>query len=222
MSSVLLTVLAVVLGLVVALVVILVVVPTQVWAAGDASFEHVRGEVRVRWGLGVLTFRLSTALGMNGEVSLFGFRFTQFDLRDDEETKEKKRAKKAKKKAKKQKKGKKEKGARDWAAWLRAHRQTLLHAAGRLLLTFDPRLRVSGRIGLGDPADTAVLFEILRQLEARSPERVELAIEREWLEEELDIQFRFVALIWPLHLLLVVVALLFEPRTWRMLRAARA
>jgi hypothetical protein len=218
MITALLTILLWVLGAVIALLVVLLVVPTQVWVAGDVSFERLAGEARARWGFGLVTVRISSVRGV--ELWMVGRRVKRFEFRDeDEERRAKKKKKKEKKKRKAEKKKDKGEAERFGFAWLRAHSRTMMRLLKRTVAAFEPRLRVAGVVGLGDPADTAVFFEAVRQVQMHTPESVDIALESEWVDEELDLEIRFIALIWPLKLLVVFLAMLVEADTRRMLRA---
>jgi hypothetical protein len=218
--AILLWVLGAVVALLVALLVLLLVVPTQLWVAGDVSFERLAGEARARWGFGLVTVRVSSVRG--AELWLAGRHVKRFEFRDEDEERraEKKKKKQEKKKRKAEKKKDKGEEERFGFAWFRSHSRTMMRLSKRTVAAFEPRLRVAGVVGLGDPADTAVFFEAVRQVQMHTPEAIDIALESEWVDEELDLEIRFIALIWPLKLLVVFLAMLVEADTRRMLRAA--
>jgi hypothetical protein len=89
----------------------------------------------------------------------------------------------------------------------------------RLGRTLRLRLRVSGFVGTGDPADTALLFAQLRAL--RALPGVKLDLEPDWLEEELELDAEGSARISVGHLLVVAAALLWARENRLALRAMR-
>jgi hypothetical protein len=88
------------------------------------------------------------------------------------------------------------------------HRRALLGMLARFAEALHLRLRVTGAVGLQDPADTAVLAQALELL-GRVP-GVELALELDWLDETLEGEAVGSARIWAPELAGVAVALLFE------------
>jgi hypothetical protein len=90
----------------------------------------------------------------------------------------------------------------------------------RLALALRLRLRVSGIVGTGDPADTAFLFAILRAV--RELPGVQLEVQSAWIDEELELDAEGSARVWIIHLMVVAAALLWARENRTALRAIRA
>lgn len=82
-----------------------------------------------------------------------------------------------------------------------SHRAPLLRIAARVLRALHLRLRVRGRIGTGDPADTAALAGVLQA--ARALPGIELEVEVDWLDEVLEGEADGAARVWLPELLAV-------------------
>ncbi len=80
------------------------------------------------------------------------------------------------------------------------------------------RLRASGRVGIGDPADTVALGALLAALGALPG--VELAIGLDWVEETLEVDVELAARIWIAELLAIAAPLLLVRSHRRALRLA--
>ena len=102
--------------------------------------------------------------------------------------------------------------------WFLQHRCTLTRFLGRLYRAMGVRARLEGALGLDDPAETAVLWGALMQLQALLP-GLELAVRPDFLDEELDLRGRLRGRAWLLHLLVVLVGQLLRADTRRMLRS---
>jgi len=201
---VLLGILATLLGL----ALLLLSLPFHLRAQGTLEADRADGEARLRWAWGVVSVRLRPA---GTTLHLLGLRIWTFradrdrkprDHKDRDEASEAPRPRRRK-------------------GWMWAHRHTL----GRLLRRFwgalRLRLHVSGVIGLGDPAETASLFQVLALLERQGP-AVQVHITPEWLDEELWLQGWARARIWGLHLLGIGGVALLRKDTRTLIRAARA
>jgi hypothetical protein len=99
-----------------------------------------------------------------------------------------------------------------------AERAAFQRMAVRLVRAVHLRLRGSGRIGTGDPAEGAALFAALRALEELPG--VELALELDWVEEALEVEVEIGARVWIAELLAVAALLLLERPNRRALRVA--
>jgi len=199
--DVLLTVLAwigIVLGALLALVLL---IPLHGRAEGEVGEESLWGQVTARWGFGVLALKLRSD-GPSG-LYLLGVRVSGLDWNK-------------RRKEKKKPKEKKEPGEKKGLAWFLEHRRTLTRSLVRLLRALDPRIRIRGVVGLGDPADTVAAAQIIEAVAARVP-RVDLALEWEHLDEVLELSGSFRARVWPVQLVGVVLALLLSRDVRRML-----
>jgi len=188
-------------GLGLALLLVLLV-PFGVRARGRISDDDLAGSVEVRWLFGLLAVRATTD-GRSG-FSLAGLRLAGLPRprpgRDDEEKPERAGAR-----------------GRRGLRWVMQSRRGLLRAGLRLLAATRPRLELSGRIGLGDPADTAIVAPLCAQL-ARLP-GVSLRLSWSWVDEVLDLEGRAAARLWLVQLLGVGLLLLFDGEVRRMLCA---
>jgi hypothetical protein len=90
-----------------------------------------------------------------------------------------------------------------------AERGRLLRMAARFARALHLRLRVRGRVGAEDPADTAALAGVLRAF--RGVPGIELEVEVDWMEEALDLEAEGSARAWAPELL-TVAGLLFLRR----------
>jgi hypothetical protein len=80
--------------------------------------------------------------------------------------------------------------------------------AARLVRALHLRVRAGGRVGTGDPADTAALGAVAAALGALPG--VELAVELDWVEEALELEVELAARIWIAELLAVAALILLE------------
>jgi hypothetical protein len=79
------------------------------------------------------------------------------------------------------------------------------------------RLRVEGVVGTGDPADTALVSGLARLLEEIPG--VEMAVDWEWLEEELELRLEGSARIWIAQMLGIAAMLMLARENRMALRA---
>ncbi len=93
----------------------------------------------------------------------------------------------------------------------------LLRMARSLARTLHLRLRVTGTLGMGDPADTAFLAGLAGTLGGLPG--VALDVAWEWVDEEIDLEAEGSARIWIAHLLAVATALLLVRENRTVLRA---
>lgn len=178
-----------------ALLVLIFALPFHLLARGavDSEQEQARlplgamAEARGSWAWGFLSLSWGTERG--GEVRILGLRVARFSRDDSSE----------KKREKKDKKEKKTKDKRYSARWAMQHRRTLLGLLGRLLGALRLRLAIAGALGLGDPADTVILAELLRMAHAELPGAT-LDIDVDYLDEVLVLDGVVSGRIWLLHL----------------------
>lgn len=173
-----------------ALLALLLLVPLDARAEGRIAEDVLDGRLRVRWGGGVVSVRLSPE---GGALYLFGLRLFRLpgergEPRPQPERKERRRRGKPRRRT----------------LWYWRHRRTLLRAGLRLLRAVHPRGRLAGRIGLGDPTDDAAVHGLLAWARGRWS-RLALDVECEWVEEVVELEGRVRAIIWPVELLVVLV-----------------
>jgi hypothetical protein len=183
-----------------------VLVPFGARADGRVSDAAIEGAVELRWLFGLVAVRVAS--GGRGGFYLLGFRVSRPRASGSSGERERKRKAGRRKPSAKKKRG---------LGWLVRSRRALMGAARRLLAATGFRLKLSGRLGLGDPAETAVLVPLVAQL-GRLP-GVSLELGWDWIEEVIDLEARARARIWLAELLVVGVGLLLDREVRRMLRA---
>jgi hypothetical protein len=209
--SILLAILSALLWTALALLALLVLLPFRAGASGEVHDGEPAGVVAVDWGFGLLGFALDTERRVTLRLAWIPLRFRM-------KAKGQKARARHERKPAREEKGREKAGARQRLRAALAERAAFQRIAARLVRALHLRLRAEGRIGIGDPADTALLFAALRALE-RLP-GVELALELDWVEEELELELSADARIWIAELLAVAVGLLLERPNRRALRAA--
>ena len=216
---VLLVGLAYILAGLLALLGVLVVVPLEVRVAGAVAEESLEGRVVGRWGWGLIGVRATSAGGAG--LYLVGVRIWRFSLSRTPQEREKRRQEKRAKRESKREKRRAEAGERASRAarlgWVKAHRRWLWRVGVRAVSALRLRLRVQGTLGLDDPADTFTLFELLGEL-GRLP-GVELDLQRDYLDESLELDVELSGRVWLLAWVGVGLSMLVKPETWRALRA---
>jgi hypothetical protein len=203
------------------LLMLVVVVPIHLRGRGSVKGLAADGAVEVRWGWGF--FKVTASRRALGEVRLLGlpiWRYRAKSAAEKQREKEKKKAKKRNKKHQtKEKKPKKEQTSgslKALGAWL--NRKALLELLRRVLVTLRVRLAIEGRLGLGDPADTALAVTAIRQLDARI-KYVCLQVAPEYEQDVLDLRAAFFGRFWLLHIAVVFVVALFNRDIRRALMA---
>jgi hypothetical protein len=186
------------------LLLVVLLVPVHVRAWGRVDDESADGRVRVRWGGGIVSFHASPA-GL--ELRVLGLRVSR--LRG---------AGAAGRRPKRKREEHEEEGGGRGPGWAWRHRRALLRAVSRLLAALHPRGRVSGVLGLGDPADMAALFALLSQAQQRW-RRLELDVACDWTEEVIDLEGAVRAVVWPVELAIVLLVVRLRPDVRRALRA---
>src|SRR5574341_257132 len=206
--SVVLAILYALLGL----VLLLVLVPFRARASGSVQVGVPAGAARVDWGLWLLAVEVDSNRRLT--LRLLELPVARFTLRAAREPGKERRPRKAKP----ERKGKAGAGGLQRLRAAVAEREPFQGMAARLARALHLRLRASGRVGIGDPADTAALWALLAAL--RALPFVELAIELEWVEEALELELELSARIWLAELLVVAALLLLARSNRRALRLA--
>jgi hypothetical protein len=186
------------LGLALSLVLL---VPFGLRAKGRVGEDDLCGSVEVRWLFGLLAVRATTE-GRSG-VYIAGRRVSGLPRRRAERAEE----------PQVEEKVRSGRGLR----WLLRSRRGLSRAARRLLAALHLRLELRGRVGIGDPADTALVAPLCAQL-GRLP-GVSLHLTWCWVDEVLDLEGCASARVWLAQLLGLGLLLLFSGDVRRMLRA---
>ena len=118
--------------------------------------------------------------------------------------------------------------ARRQPNWLKLARSgflsRLLRFAARLLRTAKiRRLSVNARVGLGDPAETGMMWGAVAAVSPFLPSQGHWRIRPDWGSTpvfNVDAEARF--RIWPIRTLVVLIAFAVLPSTWRGIRAMRS
>lgn len=183
--SLLLTILLWILAIVGIILALVLLVPVHVRAQGQVKGLSAFGWARVRWGFGFISIKANPQTG----VALYwlGLRVWRFKMKGHKDPKPEKKEEK-----------KPEKGF----GWFWRNRRMHSWMAGRMYRTLHLKGKISGTVGLGDPADMAWLWMFLWQLEGRVP-GLNLLVECNWQDEELDLNGDIRAWVWPLQVLLV-------------------
>lgn len=121
---------------------------------------------------------------------------------------------------KKKKRKKKRDSRRPGLGWFLHHRGTILRVLARLLGSFRLEGRVSGTFGTGDPADTALVLQVLRTLDART-DLLTLDMAPCWTDEGWDLEGRIRLSVWPIRTVVAALGLLLHKDVRQTLRAAR-
>lgn len=188
-----------------ALVALVVALPFHARARAEANEAALAGQLRVTWAWGVVSVRASGERGP--ALYVLGLRLARLSSAADTADKKRRKPKQAKDQA--------PAGAR--ARWARQHRRYLMDVAGRMWRALRIRLHAQGVLGLDDPADTFVLFELLHQLE-RVP-GVQLDLRRDYFDDTMDVEVELRGRVWLPGFAALALTLLVKPETWRVLRA---
>lgn len=205
------------------LVLIVVAVPVHVRGRGSVQGLDVDGTLEARWGWGFVKLVASPQVG--AEARLLGLRIWRYRPKPPKKTKEeiekeieKKKEKERRKKEKARARRKPGPLAKTLGGWF--HRKPLVELMRRILRTLRISLAIQGRLGLGDPADTAVAITVIRQVDEWM-KHVRLWVEPEYEQDVVDIAGFFSARLWLLHVAFVFVAALFNRDIRRAMMAVR-
>lgn len=185
-----------------ALLTLLLLIPIHVRANGGVDDVSLTGRAKLRWAWGVISVRMIPS--PCATLHLVGLRIWTFRGKgsdhtpDDEPRTPRKRAKR-------------------WFQWLLRHRHTGLRLAKRMIRTLRLQMRLQGELGLGDPAATALLNQLLWQLNRMSPS-VSVQVEPDWLDERVQLDGEVEARIWLAHMGLVLLGGLLHRETRQMIR----
>jgi hypothetical protein len=184
-------------------ILILLTVPWRIRLNGWADDQKgVAYTASLDWGLGVL--QVAKTLERALKLYILGLPVAHFSGFP-----------KAKKKKKKEKKS-----PRAIAGVIKRHRQTIFHILGRMARAAFIKGHLVGRIGLSEPADTALIALFLRLLRQPS-ERFKIALTCVYDEEVVHIHANLRATLNIGYLLLTAGMLLLERPTRTMLRGFR-
>ena len=184
-------------------ILIFLTVPWRIRLNGWADDQKgVAYSASLDWGLRVL--QVAKTMDRALELSILGLPVAHFSGFP-----------KAKKKKKKEKKE-----SRAIAGVIKRHRQTIIHILGRMARAAFLNGRLVGRIGLSDPADTA-LIALFPHLVRQPSERFKLALTCVYDEEVVHIHANLRATLLIGYLLLTAGMLLIERPTRMMLRGFR-
>ncbi len=193
-----------------ALALLVVALPFQASARGAAHDGELSGSLRVDWAFGLLGLELApegSAVQVTG-LTIFRSRRLAGRRREREaRSRDEDDARKG------------DEGSGGMAR-LRAalrNRRPLFRMAARLLGALHLGLRLRGRVGTGDPADTVVLVGLLQA--ARALPGVRLEVEIDWLDEVVEGEAEGSARVWLAEVLAVAALLLLRREHRSALRA---
>jgi hypothetical protein len=202
-----------VLWAVLGLVLLVVLVPFRARASGSVHDGAPAGEARVDWGLGLLSVTVDARRRV--AVRVAELPVARFDLRTRGERDGKGGRRRRRREAERPRK---KAGAPARLRAVLGEGEAFRGMAARLARALHLRLRASGRVGAGDPADTAALAALVAALGALPG--VELALGLDWVDEALELDLELAARIWMAELLAVAAVLLLARPHRRALRAA--
>ncbi|MCB9785711.1 MAG: hypothetical protein H6744_03345 [Deltaproteobacteria bacterium] len=190
--------------LVVGVLLAVLLVPFDLRAESAIDAAGVTGRADARWAGGLAHFVVASGEGVS--LRLMGVAVplpARSERRADHET------------------GRDQAGRRGERAprgpgWAWRNRQELGRMFGRLWRTLGLRGGVEGLVGLGDPADTALLHGVLSALAPRGATFV-VAVEPAWLDEALQLRGWARARLWPAHVLVVSLGFLLRAEDRRVL-----
>jgi hypothetical protein len=194
------------------LALLLVLLPFRARATGSVHDGAPAGTARVDWALGLLSLDVDPRRAALRVAAIPVARFDLVTLRE--------RRRKARRAARPRRaEGEKRKPATPGRVRaVLAEREALREITARAARALHLRLCARGRVGTGDPADTAALAALAAAV--RTLPGVELALEYDWVEEALELDVELAARIWLAELLVVAAAVVLAPRDRRALRAA--
>lgn len=180
-------------GIVAALALLVLVVPIRVTAAGKLRGLRPSGSLEALWGYGVVGFHARP--GEPATLKIFGIPVRRF--RKKEEKRPEPEGEKRKKPRKKSRRG---------LRWLWRNRHTFRELWNRAVRSLALQLKVTGCIGVGDPADTAQL-QLLLQWAASASQRIDASeLSLDWTDEVIEIQLTARARVWPAGLLAIFLS----------------
>jgi hypothetical protein len=192
---------------------LILVLPFHARASGFVQDGSVGGWAELGWAWGLFALRL--APGEGPQLRVLGIRIWRFSTAPQRARKA--RIEKESREAEKPSEGKARGGALRRVQAALHSREALLRMALRSARALHLRLRVEGVVGTGDPADTALVSGLARLLEEIPG--VEMAVDWEWLEEELELRLEGSARIWIAQMLGIAAMLMLARENRMALRA---
>lgn len=194
------------------LALLVVLLPFRVVASGAVHDGEPAGVARIDWGLWLLALEVDSS--RRARVRLLELPVARFTLRPSRESKG--RPERSPREPKRE--GKPRAGALKRLRGAFAEREHLQRMVARLAGALHLRLRGSGRLGIGNPADTVALSALLAAIGALPG--VKLAVGLEWVDEAFELELELAARIWIAELLGVAALLLLARSNRRALRLA--
>jgi hypothetical protein len=182
------TALAILLAALVGIAAALLLVPVRLVANGTFTDDVVDGRALLSWGLGLVQMSASPA---GAELRIAGLRVHRFAGAHRREKKPRRRA--------------------------RADPMLIWRIVRRSVASLGVHARVSGRVGMGDPADTAQLFALLASARMFGPRVDTRGIEIDWMEPAVELQGEVEGWLWPIAIVSIAIQ---EVVRARRLRAA--
>lgn len=187
-----------------ALLGLVLLVPLHARAGGRLSGLRGTGRVRASWGWFALVLRAGPGEGVR--IRLFGIPVWRYKGRSHEPDDEAGAGEKAERKP----------GPSAGQLW--RNRRVLWSALLRLVGTLHLRGRLAGRVGLDDPADTAMVDLFLGQLRQRV-RAVDWRVQCDYVDEVLELEGQVRMWIWPVQVVWVALVTWLDRDVRRALRA---
>lgn len=182
-------------------------VPLSARAEGAAGDDELHGMAELRWGGGVVAFRLDSEQG--AWLRVLGWPLTRLEgfvpsAKDEEKKKEK---------------------------WPKVSRQRVGRLLGadrravqRMLIdgirAFHPHVYIGGTIGFQDPGDTAIVCALRHRLNGVVAQRLRLDIHDDFLTDRIQLVGRLRVWVVPAHLVALFGGWVLRTETRRVLRGA--
>ncbi|MDH5490360.1 MAG: hypothetical protein OEY14_00150 [Myxococcales bacterium] len=196
----------------------LLLLPLRLLARGAAGDEELEGLAELRWGPSILSLTLASGLGLR--VRLLGIPVyrrrtlgSEGDAAESRGSKEDERDER--------KRGSRERGWSERALGILRDRREIASMGGQALRALHPRIRVAGTVGFDNPGFTAAAVVAVRELSRVLPDRIELELQEDFLEESLQLWARMSAWVVPAQLVWIGVVWLLRADTRRVLLASR-
>jgi hypothetical protein len=161
----------------------MLIFPFKIDGQGILSDQLILARFRLQWAFGLISIKGDTQRG----IYLYLFWIKTFRLKDDEGDVKQKEKKIEKKKYKKSQE-KRPAPFLMWVNWFRSNYKTILIILKHCLAAFHLRGGIYGTVGLGDPADMAILDFVRRYLTC-SDCNFQVEVWPDYIDENIDLTF---------------------------------
>lgn len=172
------------LGLVLAGALLLLLVPIRFALRAMVAEGHAEAAAQLSWGAGLLSLHLAPGEGV--ELSLARQRIYHSSGRSAALSRRSERARSRR------------------AGW-RLGPRFLWRVGRRIVGSLRLRVRFWGRLGTGDPADTAKVFALLAAARGLLPSLDARGVRIDWIEPALELEGRCAGRLWPVAIVWIVL-----------------